>query len=334
MDDAKAPRFEIRHLRYVIAMAELGSVRRAARALNVQPSTVSRRIRDLEDEIGAALFLRGHGGVSLTIAGERFIRRARRALNQLTYAAQEVGMVGRGQAGIVRIGLMSSMASGFIATLLDAYGADHAEVRIDYIEGDASEHIPAIQQNRLDVAFLTGTPAVEGCDVTHLWNERIYVAMSIAHEFAGKAEIKWSDLRGQAFIVSEAQSGPEIHDYLVKHLSEPSYSPDIQHHAVYRDTLMQIVAGGHSLTLTSEATVAAQFPGVVYRPLAGEILPFCAVWSPRNDNPAFRRFLSLAKVISKSCGECVIAKGLTDASQGVKRVPAHGEVSRTPDPSQ
>lgn len=336
MDDAKAPRFEIRHLRYVIAMAELGSVRRAARALNVQPSTVSRRIRDLEDEIGAALFLRGHSGVSLTIAGERFIRRARRALNQLTYAAQEVGIVGRGQAGIVRIGLMSSMASGFIATLLDAYGADHAEVRIDYIEGDASEHIPAIQQHRLDVAFLTGTPAVEGCDVAHLWNERIYVAMSNNHELAGREEIAWSDLRDREFIISEAQSGSEIRDYLVKHLSELGRTPRIRQHAVYRDTLMQIVAGGSSLTLTSEATIAAQFPGVVYRPLAAESLPFCAVWSPRNDNPAFRRLLSLAKVISKRGQTCIVMADLSGPSLRGENGPdpATAAPLQSPDPSQ
>lgn len=290
--------FELRHLRYVIAMAELGGIRKAARALNVQPSTISRRVRDLEDDIGAALFIRGHGGVTLTHAGERFIRRARKALNQLTHATLDMSDIGRGQTGVVRIGLMSSIASGFIAELVDVYAADHAGVRIEYIEGDASEHIPAIQQHRMDVAFLTGTPIAEDCDVASLWCERIYVAMANMHELTAKGEIAWSDLSGRHFIVSEAQSGPEIHEYLVKHLGQLGHSPSIQSHAVYRDTLMQIVAKGNALTLTSEATTAAQFPGVVYRPLAEERLPFCAVWSPRNDNPAFRRLLSLAKVRS------------------------------------
>ncbi|MFC3677160.1 LysR family transcriptional regulator [Ferrovibrio xuzhouensis] len=57
---------EIRHLRYVIVVAEHGSFRRAAKAIGVQESTISRRIRDLEDEIGAALFIRHHRGVDLT----------------------------------------------------------------------------------------------------------------------------------------------------------------------------------------------------------------------------------------------------------------------------
>lgn len=57
------------------------------------------------------------------------------------------------------------MASGFIAELLDAYCADHAGVRIEYTEGDAANHVLAVQQHRLDVAFLTGTPTDEGCDL-------------------------------------------------------------------------------------------------------------------------------------------------------------------------
>tara|TARA_R100000365_G_C2738544_1_gene67514 strand:- start:763 stop:1668 length:906 start_codon:yes stop_codon:yes gene_type:complete len=294
--------FELRHLRYVLKVAEQRSFRRAARSLSVEPSTISRRVRDLEDAIGAALFIRGHTGVTVTRAGERFIHRTRTILNQITYATIDVGAIGRGQEGAIKIGLMSSIASGFIADLLDAFTADHAGVRIEYVEGGAMEHIPAIQQQRLDVAFLTGMPMAYDCDLVQLWSERVYVVMSDKHELAKKEEISWDDLLDREFIVSEVQSGPEIHDYLVKHLVELGHPLNVQQHAVYRDTLMQIVARGGCLTLTSEATTAARFPGVVYRPLAREILPFCAVWSPRNDNPAFRRLLSLARTFSKNFG--------------------------------
>lgn len=290
---------ELRHLRYVISAAENGSIRRAALALGVRESAVSRRIRDLEDEIGAALFTRQRNGVDLTYAGEQFVRRVRRAINQINLAVKDVGVTGRGEDGVVRIGVFSSLASGFIAELIQAYDADHAGIRLDFIEGGPAEHLPAIRQLRLDVAFLTGKPVADGCDVAHLWNERVYVAMQAADELASHEDLGWNDLRRRHFVVSEAPPGPEIHDYLLKHLVELGHHPSIQQQEVYRDTLMQIVASGRGLTLTSEATIATSFPGVVYRPLAGEILPFCAIWSPRNDNPAFRRFLSLAKEISR-----------------------------------
>jgi DNA-binding transcriptional LysR family regulator len=74
---------QFRHLRYVLATAECGSFRRAAKELEVQESAVSRRVRDLEDEICAALFIRQSSGVILTYAGKKFAEHARQILNQI-----------------------------------------------------------------------------------------------------------------------------------------------------------------------------------------------------------------------------------------------------------
>lgn len=291
-------RFELRHLRYVIAVAEAGGIRRAARRLGIDPGAVSRRLKDLEDEIGAALFIRGQSGVSLTFAGEQFLQRARRAVLHVGQAAQDAAAMGIGHQGVVRIGLISSLASGFLPHLIEAYRSGHPEVRLEYFEGGPNEHIPALQQHRLDVAFLTGQPVAEGCDIQHLWSERVYVAMSEKHELATLSEVEWPQLQGRHFVVSTSQPGPEITDYLIRHLSSIGHCPTIDRQAVSRDNLMQILTGGRCLTLTSEATIATLFPGVIYRPIVTDHLPFHAVWSPRNDNPAFRRFLSMAKVRS------------------------------------
>lgn len=306
---------ELRHLRYVIAAAEQGSFRRAALSVGVQVSAVSRCIRDLEDKMGSALFIRNCSGVQLTYAGELFVRRARKAVNQINYAEKDVSAVGRGEDGVVRIGIFSSLASGFIADLIESYSALHADVRLDFFEGGPSDHIPAIRRHQLDVAFLTGDPLAEDCDTAHLWDERVYVAMPVADDLVDLEEIEWDNLRSRHFIVSEAQPGPEIHDYLMKNLAALGHTLSIHQQAVYRDTLMQIVAKGRGLTLTSEATIATQFPGVVYRPLAGEILPFCAIWSPTNDNPAFRRLLSLAKLLSKHHAASPVTNGFADPSE-------------------
>ncbi len=171
---------------------------------------------------------------------------------------------------MVRVGLFSSLASGFLAELIQAYAVEHASVRFEFVEGDHSEHVAAIRQHRLDIAFLTGrAPAdgwpADGCEIAHLWNERVYTVMSEGDELALKEMVEWDDLRGRDFVVSAAQPASEIYAFLVKHLGRLGRSPSIELQAVYRDTLMQIVAGSRKLTLTSEATIAAQFPGVVYR---------------------------------------------------------------------
>jgi len=93
-------------------------------------ATVVFSIQDLEDEIGAALFIRHHGGVQLTQAGQRFLVRARRALNQIGRAALDAQSIGRGESAIVRIGIFSSIAPGppsAMSTLGGARGGHRKE---------------------------------------------------------------------------------------------------------------------------------------------------------------------------------------------------------------
>ena len=291
---------ELRHLRYVLAAAEAGSFRAAARALDVHESAISRRIRDLEDEIGATLFVRSHGGVKLTYAGRRFVCRTQIALDQIGRAATDVGAIGRAEDGVVRIGIFSSMASGFLAELFEAYDVGHAGVRLDFADCMSSDYIAAVRQHRLDIVFISGELALTDCDVAQLWIEQLFVVLPIHHRLATLSAVDWPDLRGQTFVFSGAQPGSDFSDYLVKHLVEIGDRPVIERHDVGRDNLLQIVSLGRGLTLVSEAATAMQFPGVIYRQLLGEELPFSAVWSPRNENPAFRAMLSLARKMSKA----------------------------------
>jgi len=328
---------ELKHLRYVIAAAEHQSFRRAGNVIGVHQSAISRRIRNLEDELGASLFNRHSGGVELTYAGRNFLEHARRAVEQIERAAKLADSFGRGSVGTIRLGIFSSLSSGFIADLLRAYERRHADVRLEFIEGAPSEHIAAIRQYKLDIAFLTGAIAAPYCDSEHLWTERVYVVLPETNELADRAKIAWDDLHDRHFIVSQSDPGPEIHDYLVRHLAGLGHHPSVEYCSVGRDNLMQLVSFGKGLALTSEATTGTIFPGITYKPLIGEMLPFCAVWSPKNDNPALRRLLSLARVMARRNGlrsgaaNATPTKG-TDPVAGASSMPSSA-LSRSRDPS-
>lgn len=297
---------EVRQLRYFLAASEHGSFRKAATALGIQESAVSRRVRDLEDSLGASLFQRHNGGVSLTMAGQRFLRHARKALRQIEHGAKDVAAIGRSEEGRIKIGIFSSLASGFLSELLRAYDRDHAQVRIELIDGDPADHVSEIRQLRRDVAFMTGTSQWSDCEIEQLWSEQVFVVLPSDHPLCGKVELDWRDLVGERFIVSDGAPGSEIHDYIVQRLADLGRHPEIHTHYVGRDNLLSLVAIGRGVTVMSEAGTAARFPGIVYRRLANEVLPFCAVWSPRNDNPACRRLLSLARAMSRSLGTAII----------------------------
>ncbi|WP_293335527.1 LysR family transcriptional regulator [Parvibaculum sp.] len=295
--DLPRSRIKLQHLRYFVAAAEHGSFRKAGRALDIEESAISRRIRDMEDELGASLFQRHAGGVRLTLAGQRFLKPARTALRHIDAGASEVAAVGRSEEGHVRVGVFSSLASGFLFDLLRRFGKLHPNVRVDPIEGNPAEHVAAVRTLNLDVAFITGTKTWDGCETEHLWYERVFVVLPDDHPLANKVELGWPDLVSERFIVSDVAPGQEIHDYLVAHLADLGSHPEIHPQQVGRDNILSLVAVGRGLTLTSEATTVAQFPGIAYRQLAGEVLPFSMVWSARNDNPACRRLLSLARTL-------------------------------------
>jgi len=291
---------EIRHLRFVVTAAEEGSFRRASIKLGVRESTISRQIRDLEDALGSSLFIRRRSGVFLTQAGENFVGRAQCALTQIEYAVRDIGVIGRGGSGVIRIGLLSSLATGFVAELISRFGEHHSEVQLEFVEGDHIRLIPAIRRHELDIAFVTEPLKIEGFNSVRFWTEQVYVVLAQRDPLALQSEISFDDIRHRRFIVTEVAPGRDIESFLFRNLSAPGHRPDILRDSVSRQTLMQLVACGRGITLASDSVVEARFAGVEYRPLAGCFLPFCGIWSDENDNPAFRRFLSVANTLSKA----------------------------------
>ncbi|MFG1392305.1 LysR family transcriptional regulator [Xanthobacter agilis] len=293
-------RFELRHLRYFGAAAEQGSFRKAADGLQVQESAISRRIRDLEDQIGASLFIRHAGGVTLTLAGQRFLTRARSALSQLDEGAREVGSIGRSEIGYIRIGLFSSIASGFLSKLFTAYDAQCPNIEMIFQEGSAEQNLSLIDKSQLDLAFTIGNLQPHRYDALELWRERVFAAIWDAHPLSAKSELDWSDLAYEAFLVRPGGPGDEVREYLSLRLNGIGCRPRFLTQNIGRYRLLGLVASrrGVAPMLASETTIS--IPGVVYRPIVGEILPFFAIASPKNDNPAARTLLSFARTLSRS----------------------------------
>jgi DNA-binding transcriptional LysR family regulator len=295
------PTIDLVSITQALVVAESLSFHRAARVLGTQQSTVGRRVRALEDVLGVSLFERTPAGVRPTTAGARFFEQARVVLRQLDDAVQVAGAAGRGVIGHVKIGILSSMAAGFLREVIRTYRARQAKVEMRILEGASREQIALVRESRLDVAFVLGAPDLPNCEVAQLWTEQIFVALPQGHVLCDCDEISWESLRNEKVILCQSELGGAIHDRLITRLAQLGYSPWIERLDVGREALMNLVALGLGVSFTSEATVATQFPEVTFRPMADDAagIPFSAVWLPTNDNPAFRRFLSLARDISK-----------------------------------
>ena len=290
---------EFRRFRYFYVAAKSGSFRRAAKALHVQESTLSRAIRDLEDELGASLFSRHSGGVELTFAGEIFLERTLLILQQICQTAQDVSDIGSCVHGRIHIGIFSSLASeGFLSELLTIFRKDHTGVLIKLSDGQPVDYVSAVRRFGVDVCFVAGIRDWQECEAETLWHERLFVALPEGHKITSLQIVKWADLANETFIVCEESPGPEIREFISRRITSTGHTPRIETYTLALHNLLSLVALKHGLTLVSESRTALVLPGIVYRPIVGELLPFSAVWLRQNDNPTLRRLLTTARKMS------------------------------------
>lgn len=296
---------ELKDLQYFVAVAQAGGFRRAALYLGVRQSAVSRRIRSLEDNLGTSLFERNHAGTRVTQAGVGFLEGVRRTLDQLETAVRRVNAAGVAGEGTLRIGIVASISSGFGNRLIHEWWRDHPRVVLDIVDGEPAEHVSAVSEHRLDLTFVTGSPYSNGCDIERIWEEPIYVAIPADHFLSKRDSITLAEVAGEIFIVSRAAPGPEIHDFIIKRLSDLGSSPQVRFFDVGRETLMSLVGLRLGVSLVSGAEVGVTYPGVVFILVTAEHLPFSVIWSQANDNPALRTFLSAARIKALRAANCV-----------------------------
>lgn len=281
-----------------VAVADASGMRRAALQLGIRQSVLSRRVRHLEDHLGASLFERGRDGVRLTFAGARFLEGARTTLAELDSAVRAVRSAGRAEEGLLRIGIVASLSTGFLRDLLSGWYRRHPGVRIELDAGSTHEHTGAILSREMDVTFAMGSPVVVGCDVEELWSEPVLAALPSDHDRAACPSIELTTLRDERFIVTREVPGPETYAYLMKLLSGLEQSPIVDEYGVGREALLSMVGLGFGVTLLCGGGVGVRYPNVTFVPLTEQSVPFSAIWSPDNDNPSLRRFLSDARLLS------------------------------------
>ena len=280
-----------------LVVADFASFSRAARALGVRQSAVSRRVQALEDALGVSLFERHASGVQLTVAGRRFMEQARSALSDIDHAVKNAAAAGRGVDGAIRIGILPAMIYGFLGDLLSDFRTSHPAVALDFVVGLVRDHIASLFDRHFDVAFVTGVSHMPGCDAETLYPARIRVALPEQHPLAGCDVLDWEFLKDEEFILGRGANDTGLYQLGAERLEQFGHKVSIENYDISQDAVMELVRLGFGLSLVSNSGGEAQYPSIVYRPLVSEDnqLSYSVIWLPDNDNPALRRFLSLAR---------------------------------------
>jgi DNA-binding transcriptional LysR family regulator len=286
-----------RQLRHLIAAADYGSFRRAAQALSIEQSTLSRSVRLLEHLFGAVIFARSSGGVRATSSGRHILRMARSILEQMDALAATTRANGRGETGRLVVGFCTSLIAGNLrATLLD-FKKQFPQVELGTVERSRTRLATALRNGVIDLHIMTGeTPAIDS-KIMPLWSERILVALPSNDPLAVRDVVYWTDLRDQIVLLSQYDPGRELEDLLNAKLISPGDRPRIERHDVSRGAIKSLISMGLGISLVLESDIGTNFSGLLYRELRDGMGPsrigFSAVWRADNESPALKNFLKL-----------------------------------------
>lgn len=201
-------RLKLRHLVLLTAIAEQGSVMRAAEQLRVTQPVVTRGLRELETVLGATLFERGPRGVTATASGEAFIVHAQSVLAQLRQAGQHVAEVNCGEVGTVTVG--THLAGSNLLLPHAIARVKRERPRLTVVVKEASPDVLAadLTAGRIDVMVGRLTPTDDGGRSTQirLYTEPIRLVARIGHAALALPSPTLADLVGHPWILPISQT--------------------------------------------------------------------------------------------------------------------------------
>ena len=195
---------ELRHLRYFVALAETLSFTRAAQRVHVTQSTLSHQMRQLEDEIGQALFDRIGKKVVTTEAGELFLGFATRALKEVDLGVAMLKPGATGLTGQVRIGATHTFNIGLIPECVALFLGRHPTVQVRVEELAAEEICARLQAGELDIGIAYRPQGATELWFEPLYNEEMVLAVSDTHPLAGRKRIRMVEQHQQRLVLMPA----------------------------------------------------------------------------------------------------------------------------------
>jgi DNA-binding transcriptional LysR family regulator len=283
---------DLRKLRYFVAVADTLHFGRAAEQLHIAQPVLSRQIRALEQDLGAALFTRDSHGVVLTDAGTQLLTDAAPLLASADAARRRVTVAARGKQRMM-VGFRAGIA---VAPAIQQFATRHPDVLVDVQRIEADEQAGMLLDGRIDIGYVRLPIDEAGLRVVPLYSEPRVAVLPAGHRLAGKEEVTEADLAGEPLVwVADASTQPTRRPhpnagYLVRGVDE---------------TLEHVAAGRGISFLARSATVFYTHPDVTYVPVP-DLAPdqVCLAVAASHLSPVVDDFFTAAQAAAEITAEC------------------------------
>lgn len=287
---------ELRHLRYFLAVAEEKHFGRAADRLHMAQPPLSSQIKQLEAKLDTLLLERTTRKVELTEAGALLMERARKILAEVEATIHDVAEVGRGAAGVLRIGFSGTATYRLMPEIVRAARERMPLVRLQ-ISGEmlTPQMEEALLENRLDAAILR--PPVQSGDIMidEVQQTRLVAVLHRQHPLAQET----GPVSIQAFASEDIVGyprGSSVASVVSEMARQAGFRPRVVQEATETSTLIALIGAGLGIGLMPGSQSLPLNASIVIRPLVEDVgVGLGTAWKADNDSPLLAAFVSLAR---------------------------------------
>ncbi|HTU50148.1 MAG TPA: LysR family transcriptional regulator [Acidobacteriaceae bacterium] len=276
---------EIRLLETAIVLAAELNFSRAAARLRIDQATVSRRIQELEGEIGFLLFERNHQIVELTDAGRSFVEEARLALLHVERAVGSGRSAKENAELVLNVGRSPYTDPFLITTLMSVKLALYPHLKIELSQQFSCDLIHEILAGSLDLAIANEPPQSRRLTTVKIAEAPFYIAMPEEDDLAYEDSVTLDMLAGRPWVIFERRMHPPLYDSVMRLAEERKVAPSkLGHIVVPEDSYSSIADDGAVAFVVKSGAIRIARDGITVRPLAEDALMLKTYLASRADD--------------------------------------------------
>jgi LysR family transcriptional regulator, benzoate and cis,cis-muconate-responsive activator of ben and cat genes len=260
---------ELRHLRYFVAVARGQNVTRAAAELRVAQPALSRQIRDLEEELGFALFVRSARSLVLTPAGTEFLKQAGEILAQVKEGVAAARVVAEGDEGSLTIGYAPTLTVTLLPDALRAFETAVPKARVHLRDLSTREMLAGLCERKLDLALMIepSKKALQEVEFLPLRALNAHVAVAKQHLFSRRRSVSLDRVSDERILAYASEEYPEYHEWITRVFASAARMPKIAEEHDSVTSLIAAVEAGRGVAMVLDG----------FKALAGSRLKLCRV---------------------------------------------------------
>lgn len=284
---------DFKQVQTFVALSKFLHFGQTAEHLRIAQPHVSRRIKQLEEELDVLLFYRDKRNVKLTEAGTVFLQEAQALLKSIELAKVHTKESALGRRGKLNVTLVGSAMLGKLPKILMNFRNRYPDVHLAFTEMGSVAQLEALSQHTTDIAFFHPPMRATGTyDQILLEKEPLIAVLPENHPLARRRKLDLIELASDPWVMFPRDDNSPIYDRIIATCNDVGFSPKVVQEAGPVTTRLGLVASGFGVHLVGRAWQSNPYPGIVYIPIhPTTLLGLSCYWRQGDPNIILKLFV-------------------------------------------